>query len=35
MADQELEMMAVRALAFILGKYLVYVLWGVVSLNLA
>jgi hypothetical protein len=25
----------VNALAFILGKYLVYVLWGVVSLNLS
>lgn len=25
----------VKALAFILGKYIVYVLWGVVSLNLA
>jgi hypothetical protein len=25
----------VKALAFILGTYLVYVLWGVVSLNLA
>jgi hypothetical protein len=25
----------VKVLAFILGTYLVYVLWGVVSLNLA
>src|SRR6266581_6127524 len=25
----------VKALAFVLGKYIVYVLWGVVSLNLA